>query len=797
MTISANDQNQMTDLWEYVRQRIGICPSVFKSADGPPEVSKHLFGMVEGFYLDSSVPPLLKEKLNVYLSRFCLNRYCILRHSAFLLGYGHISGRADIEPVSMEEVLDIISEPVPGREELDRLLYELKETSKMGEDWPAFSSREGYLLRVAVASVFIEPENALPWAETLREYTGNKKYEILMGLVACARFMQFWVTIHPNLEYEEDLHTFLQDHPQFLEVINNQKMAKERVMLDSALHAELVDLRHMAKLSDALIISEDRFRAAVQAVNGILWTNTPSGQMEGEQPGWQSLTHQSYEAYQGYGWAEAVHPDDAQPTIEAWNEAVRESKAFIFQHRVRRYDGEWRRFSVRAIPVKDENGAILEWVGVHTDITEQYEQADRLRKAKAEAEEANQAKTDFLANMTHEIRTPMNAIIGLTELLNRGQDLPEKYRKIVKTLKLSADSLMELINDLLDMSRLESNHMEFEELAFAPAAVIRDVIDILQVNARTKKLNIRTNIDDYLQNSYIGDPQRFKQIIANLLSNAIKFTDQGEINVQMEVRPLTENELIPAAKDNKFTEDNTSLVCITVKDTGIGIAPEKQEAIFQKFTQADSSITRRYGGSGLGLTISRNLAEGMSGKLTVESRPEQGSEFTLTLPLLYGNNSSGMKGEDTPNGIDRSSAAGSKPLVLLVEDYEPNVMVARHILEMIGYVCDVATNGYEALELAKQKHGTYMAVLMDVQMPGMDGMETTRQIRKYEKECSLSHMPIVAVTAHSGKEDIRNAMNAGMDHYISKPYTFQDITDLLDSLKDKKRDAGGRNNLPA
>ncbi|MFA0964222.1 ATP-binding protein [Roseivirga sp. BDSF3-8] len=663
----------------------------------------------------------------------------------------------------------------------------LREISRAGEqtEWPDYHSREGFLLRVAALVVFIDPENAVKWIEALKKCFTAPKYEALMGLIACARFIHFWVTIHPDIEYDDDMHLLLDRFPNLKEVIENRKMEKERVLLDSALHAELSDLRHMANLSMALINSEGRFRAAIKAVDGILWTNSPSGEMVGEQPGWQSLTHQSYDDYQGYGWSRAVHPDDAQPTINAWNEAIKEQKTFVFQHRVKRHDGEWRRFSIRAIPVKDENGEIREWVGVHTDITEQFEQAESLRKAKAEAEAANQFKSEFLANMTHELRTPMNAIVGITELLARDDSLAERQRRIVDTLKLSAGSMMELINDILDMARIESNRMELEKITFSPARVIKNVINILEINARDKSLGINSNTSQFIDYQFIGDPQRFKQIITNLISNAIKFTHEGEVTISMDVLPSPHLEGLSEAS----SENKTSLLRIKVKDTGIGIDPDKQEIIFNKFTQADSSITRKYGGSGLGLTISRNLALAMKGDLTVTSEPGKGSEFCLQLPLKIDKSyeAAGIEKGHMNKSNSSLADANAKPKVLLVEDYEPNVLVAGHMLEILGYDFDVATNGFEALDIIKNKHSDYLAILMDIQMPGMDGMETTRHIRRYEYDESLRPIPIIAVTAHASREDMRKCLKAGMDQYISKPYTFEDISNVLDGLREDNR----------
>ena len=375
-----------------------------------------------------------------------------------------------------------------------------------------------------------------------------------------------------------------------------------------------------------------------------------------------------------------------------------------------------------------------------------------LESEKNSADRANMAKSEFLANMSHEIRTPMNAIIGLTHILKRSRDLPASLGEIVQTLQVSGDSLLELINDLLDISKIESQVLELEDIEFSLPGLVQEVISVSSVKAVEKGVSfiVKENLDGH--SHFIGDPTRIKQIILNLCSNAVKFTDSGSITITLGFTA-------PDAGQDKAD------IVFAVEDTGIGIAPEKLGTIFQKFVQADSSISRKYGGTGLGLAISKMLAEAMGGDISLTSTLGKGTIFTVRLPLKL---ASGQKTAGQVTGTaQKKPVQGKKPLILLVEDYEPNIVVASIILEDFGYELDIAKDGHSAFEKAKSGH--YHAILMDVQMPVMNGFETTAMIRAYEKQHRLLPSIIIGMTAHALVGDRERCLAAGMDDYISKP----------------------------
>lgn len=380
-----------------------------------------------------------------------------------------------------------------------------------------------------------------------------------------------------------------------------------------------------------------------------------------------------------------------------------------------------------------------------------------------EAEAANRAKSEFLANMSHEIRTPMNAIIGLSDLLSRSNPLTPKQTQFISTLQTSAESLLTLVNDLLDIAKIESRTVDLDHIAFSMPDVINETVKMIKVRANQKNLSveIENNCDHVEDRVFVGDPGRIRQILVNLCGNAVKFTEKGGIKITFSCGDID--------------AEGMSVVDIAVKDTGIGIAPDKLDKVFQKFEQADSTINRKYGGTGLGLTITKTLIEAMNGTIHVESQLDKGSTFRISLPLQI--QSAGAAGLDSwqPSAIQISNGLNAR--VLLVEDYAPNVLVASHFLEDFGYICDVASNGNEAIE--KIKSVSYAAVLMDVQMHGMNGLEATKIVRGFEVENNTSRLPIIGMTAHALAGDREKCMNAGMDDYITKPFNPAELQEKL------------------
>lgn len=387
-----------------------------------------------------------------------------------------------------------------------------------------------------------------------------------------------------------------------------------------------------------------------------------------------------------------------------------------------------------------------------------------LESEKLSAQQANLAKTEFLANMSHEIRTPMNAIIGLSRILIGSKPLTGKQYEMLKTLQISADSLLELINDLLDISKIESRTLELESIPFNIKKLLEEVISMTSVKAREKGISFTLENSGALNKTYIGDPSRIRQIILNLCSNAIKFTEQGSVQIHV--------------SSSESAKPNCEKICLIVKDTGIGIAADKLETIFHKFVQAETSVSRKYGGTGLGLAITKMLTEAMGGHVSVKSDVGKGSEFIVCFDLKVAEE---QPADLKPDTTKENANAATQHIVLVVEDYEPNIMVASHYLESLGYAYSVARSGIEAVEMFKSR--PYDMVLMDVQMPELNGFDATHLIRQYEAAQNLKRTPIIGMTAHALFGDKERCLEAGMDDYIAKPVSEAELSGKLKAVQ--------------
>jgi signal transduction histidine kinase/CheY-like chemotaxis protein len=389
--------------------------------------------------------------------------------------------------------------------------------------------------------------------------------------------------------------------------------------------------------------------------------------------------------------------------------------------------------------------------------------------ARQKADEASQAKSEFLANMSHEIRTPMNVVVGLSNILSNSENLSDKERKYVRTLQGSADALLSLLDDLLDIAKIETNQYRLEFAKFDLVKAVVEAVSIMEVRASEKGLDLTLRIHDSAMQGqyYVGDAKRLRQMLFNLCTNAIKFTEKGSINVTL--------------GRQKGSDDRTDIVLVDVADTGIGIAPEKQGVIFEKFVQADNSINRKFGGTGLGLAITKTLVEQMGGAISVKSNIGEGSTFSLQIPMQR-TESDDLDGKPSETSIAAFEAPvrNSAGKILLVEDYEPNALVASVFLETAGYQYEVASDGIEAVQ--KYKAGNVDLILMDVQMPGKNGWEATEEIRRYEAASGLAQVPIIGMTAHAYAVDFDRCVKAGMNDYITKPYGSDDLIGKIRKL---------------
>lgn len=436
------------------------------------------------------------------------------------------------------------------------------------------------------------------------------------------------------------------------------------------------------------------------------------------------------------------------------------------------------------IDTKDEIGQLATAFNAMTanlriEVEERHHYAEALLAARDTAEAASRAKSEFLANMSHEMRTPLTAIIGGAEYLEDAP-LSADQSSCLDMIHQAGNNLLVLTNDLIDLARIEAGHLELLSEKFSVADLLESIIQMLGRAAQGKRLQLSLNMADNLPQFLLGDQLRLQQVLVNLIGNAIKFTAEGSVQVSTAVGPIA---------------DGAVPVTFTVRDTGIGIEASKIEKIFETFTQADSSITRQYGGSGLGLTISRRLVEAMGGHLQVESKPGVGSSFYFTLQLLLPHedcirNDAGRQEDvhdkDQPI-VSRTEADNSLPLVLLVDDALENRELIRLHLKKKPIILHEAVNGREALDLFEKNE--YVLIFMDVQMPIMDGYTATRMIRDLEKRTGRAKTPIVALTAHLCEADVRASAEAGCDDHMAKPFKKETLFRCLAQYLDERQNA--------
>lgn len=473
-----------------------------------------------------------------------------------------------------------------------------------------------------------------------------------------------------------------------------------------------------------------------------------------------------------------VHPEEVDEVMEYVQlyldgQLSEYSNTFRMQHKT----GRWLWVTVRAKAVLDKNGQPVRLVGALTDVSAAKEYENKLQEAKLKAEEANRAKSDFLAHMSHEIRTPLTTISGASEILAQNTDaFSKKQRDLVKVLSSSSVTLKDIISDVLDFSKIENGELELEETAFELQDAFEHIVSIMSVKTREKKLDFKFDFKGVKALTFYGDPVRLRQVLINLIGNAVKFTEKGHVHVT-------------ARKDQK---DGIDVLAIEIKDSGIGIDESNLEVVFERFKQADSSVSRKFGGTGLGLPISRKLVSLMGGDIQVKSELGKGSTFTVLLPFRVAEGSKDERGRDklrTNKINDRlKSVINDQEKLLLVEDYEGNVVVIGYILDEMGIEFEVARTGLEAINMWKENH--YDLILMDIQMPEMDGFTATKQIRKIENEQNLKNTPIIGMTAHALVGDKDKCIESGMDAYLPKPIVEMDLKKtILKFLKLKQKAA--------
>jgi PAS domain S-box-containing protein len=543
-----------------------------------------------------------------------------------------------------------------------------------------------------------------------------------------------------------------------------------------------------AELNHQVVQLNQRFSLAKDAAHIGVWDYAvPEGQLL-----WDKWMYALYgiqeEDFSGAyeAWQNVLHPDDKVRGDDEINQALRGEKEFDTEFRVVWPTGEVRHIKASALVLRDAEGKPLRMIGVNYDITGRKCKEEELERAMNLAEAANIAKSRFLATMSHEIRTPMNGVIGMAQMLltpNLKEDEREDYARIILT---SGKTLLALLNDILDISKVEAGKIELESIALDPEQIIHEIRTLFAESAGQKGLSIECGWAELIGQPgqrYLGDPHRLRQMLSNLVGNALKFTAHGHIRI--EAREV--------GRDGSH-----ALLEFSVTDTGIGIPPDKQALLFKPFSQADSSITRQYGGSGLGLSLVRSMAQLMGGEVGIESEVGQGSRFwfRIRVDLLAPGVDSRNEVRQAIVGVseENPSETGGAPTgvyagtftghILAVDDNPTNRLVLKAMLKKSGVRCDFVEDGQQAVDAITGGMNPDL-VLMDCQMPVMDGFEATLQIRRWEieqaehAENARPRLPIVALTAGAFEEDRQRCLEVGMDDFLAKPLDIEKLTATL------------------
>jgi PAS domain S-box-containing protein len=529
----------------------------------------------------------------------------------------------------------------------------------------------------------------------------------------------------------------------------------------------IVDLTERKRVEERLRASEQRLRNLVDSLDDIVVEMDERGTFLDVWARSDDLLPRPKAEMLGQNISIILGEALVDPYIESLRRAIDTGHPQEFEHS-KDVNGEQRWFQVRFNPIRSADRPGKTACLIVREITARKNAEEELRKAKEAAEAANIAKSEFLANMSHEIRTPLNGILGTLELV-LGTALDADQRECLGIAKMSADSLLGILSDILDLAKVEARKLDLNFEEFGPRETVEGAIRVMMSRAQEKNLNLSCHFDDAVPKVLMGDGMRLGQVLLNLIGNAIKFTAHGEV----EIRVWPE-------KHNAGKVD----LHFVVRDTGIGVAPEKQELIFEAFAQADGSMSRRFGGTGLGLTISSRLVEMMGGRMWLESQLGEGSQFHFTSAF-------GLANEETK---PESSAPVSLPEqlqplrpsrsleILLAEDNPVNQRVALRILERQGHKVLVAASGREALD-ALGRH-SFDILLMDIQMPEMNGWEAAAAIREQEKSTG-AHLPIIALTAGAMEGDREKCLAAGMDDYVAKPFRAETLIHALEAQAGK------------
>lgn len=508
--------------------------------------------------------------------------------------------------------------------------------------------------------------------------------------------------------------------------------------------------------------TQDKFEIIFKDANfGVLIFNWNSQKFERMNSCFLNMIGYTYNELSQIGIEAISDPNDLAMERKHFRRMLKDKHSIQYNKRFIHKNGNviWTKLTQSVI--RDESNKPIFVLTIIDDITSSIETEKFLLEAKNKADEASKAKSMFLANMSHEIRTPMNGILGMSQILSE-TNLDLNQKNIIRTIKTSGDSLLHILNDILDYSKIESGKIELEFISFSLKELIEELANFFSTQIQNKKIEFHLSIQNEIPNLILGDPTRLRQILLNILSNAIKFTPQeGKIQFQIHLNEIT---------------NSKAIIFFSVEDNGIGIESEKIKQLFESFTQADVSMNRKYGGTGLGLAITKKLVDLMNGKIQIESILEKGTSFKIEIPFEI------TERLDLVNEIQSNQKLDFSNLkILLAEDNEINQKVAAKFFQNLKLNFEIAENGKKVLELLE--HRVFDVIFMDIQMPELDGIQTTKLIRS---NIEIFQPYIIAMTANAMIGDKEECLSAGMNEYISKPFKQEEISNKLNQFLNSK-----------
>jgi PAS domain S-box-containing protein len=771
-----------------VESRLGVLPNFFRLAPESPEISVNLWDFARFAYLDNPLPSLFKERLLVYLSRFCEARYCIARHVGFLAGLGHPSGDDQSPVQTIEEIVRLLRRPFPRGE---RLEPHIARCASYEEPLTELSEPDSVMEEAVFACaihVYLQTPDAPRCLDALKRAFGESRFQHLNLFLAFVRTAHYWTKVHPELEIEDDVRQLLATHEVLAETMFKEpeietcemspKLMDESTLLRESRDSEcgiegtnmLMDITEHKRAEEAMA----RLAAIVESSDDAIVSKDLNGTITSWNKGAEKLFGYTAAEVIGRPITILIPPDrmDEEPQIL---ERIRRGERVDHYETVRhRKDSKEIDISLTVSPVRDKAGRIIGASKIARDITERKRAEEALRTAyeqesaaRAEAEAANHSKDEFLAMVSHELRSPLGAILGYNRILRERLPDEAQLKQPCDVIERNARTQLQLIEDLLDTARIVNGKLRLETRPLDINPVLADAVDMMRPTAEAK--GVRLQIGDCgLQSAIVmGDAARLQQIVWNLLSNAIKFTPAGG---QVELR----------------AEHADGHIRINVSDTGKGIQPEFLPRIFERFRQIDPSSPRRHGGLGLGLALVKHLAELHGGKVeAVSEGVGRGATFTVTLPLaterdliaaeppaLAAAAIGEIQSDDEaalPNGL---TIAGMR--VLVVDDQDDARAMLADLLSRYEAIVTTVASGAEALAvLSNTANDARPDVLVcDIAMPMEDGYTALRRMRALEAARGVAasqRIPAIALTALSGNEDRLRALSAGFQYHIAKP----------------------------